>query len=76
MKLDGNAAKFRNEIQELTTQKDDLVRKNKALRREKKGNVLALCMYRVLIWKSRPTGIVSWTEHEDSTKRLNNTVTD
>ena len=49
MKLDGNAAEFRNEIQELTNQKDDLIKKNKVLHREKKGNILALRMHRVLI---------------------------
>ena len=49
MKLDGNAAELRNKIQELTNQKDDLVKKNKVLHREKIGNILALRMHRVLI---------------------------
>ena len=49
MKLDGNATEYHNEVQELTGQKDDLVKKNKVLHREKKGNILALCMHHVLI---------------------------
>ena len=40
IKLDGNAAEYRNEIQKLTGQKDKLIGKNKVLLREKKGNIL------------------------------------
>ena len=49
MKLDGNAAEYRNEIQKLTGQKDELVGKNKVFQREKKGNVLASSIHHVLI---------------------------
>ena len=38
MRLDGNAAEYRNEIQKLTLAKDELVKKNKTLRLEKKGH--------------------------------------
>ena len=39
-KLDGTIAKYRNEIQSITSQKDEVVGKNKVLRRKKKGRIL------------------------------------
>ena len=39
-KLDGTIAEYRNEIQSITSQKDEVVGKNKVLRRKKKGRIL------------------------------------
>ena len=39
-KLDGPIAEYRNEIQSITSQKDEVVGKNKVLRRKKKGRIL------------------------------------
>ena len=38
MRIDGNATEYCNELQKLTDAKDELVKKNKTLRQEKKGN--------------------------------------
>ena len=38
LKLDNAGVEHRNAIQAITAEKDDLVNKNKALHREKKGN--------------------------------------
>ena len=38
MKLDGSAAEYCNELQKRTDAKDELVKENKTLRQEKKGN--------------------------------------
>ena len=37
-KFDSAGVEYRNRIQDITTQKDDVVEKNKTLHREKKGN--------------------------------------
>ena len=39
-KLDGTIAEYRNEIQSITSQKDEVIGKNKVLRRKKKGRIL------------------------------------
>ena len=39
-KLDGTIAEYRNEMQLITSQKDEVVGKNKVLRRKKKGRIL------------------------------------
>ena len=39
-KLDGTIAEYWNEIQSITSQKDEVIGKNKVLRRKKKGRIL------------------------------------
>ena len=39
-KYDGTCTEYRNRIQELTDEKDQVIQKNKTLHREKKGDVL------------------------------------
>jgi hypothetical protein len=48
MRLDGNTAEYRNEVQKITAQKDEYLG-NKVLHREKKGDSLLQMSPRVLI---------------------------
>jgi FtsZ-binding cell division protein ZapB len=44
-KLDGAFAQYHNEVQEMQTKSDDLIRKNKSLRRKNKGMSSPLVEY-------------------------------
>jgi FtsZ-binding cell division protein ZapB len=46
-KLDGAFAQYHNEVQDMQTKSDELVRKNKSLRQKNKGMLMSAC--RVLI---------------------------
>jgi predicted nucleic acid-binding Zn-ribbon protein len=46
-KLDGAFAQYHNEVQDMQTKSDELVRKNKSMRQKNKGMLMSSC--RVLI---------------------------
>ena len=77
MRLDGAFAENHNEVQKITAQKDEVVGKNKVLRREKKGNILlsqlSLSTYLTFWLTCDPLYVV---ELEKSMEHLEGTLTD